>query len=1004
MNQIKIHNRIDELLEKLPDKIKKKEVFDLILANNDARHYFFTKADERWLNWLWDNGFLDVIKEKAEDQTRLFYRTPELDYLIRVSSKEPKRVVDIMLQVQISKNNFNPEVVDRFLWICQDLPAGQLARIVPKIRDEGWVRLMGVFNRWGFEYEKMLKTLSDAKDYSNLLTLAEVILAVKNKEEMNQKSGFGTDNPFYFNNLKETKIFEYIASVNKTNEDHALKVAIDIMKSILLLGEKEEDRDKVFNIREMFYLFDVDFFEVEIDKGSHISYRDNIENLAAVIKVLSQRLIGDECGKSDAVHELYNKHFKELPDSQSMWRLKLFVLSLCPEDFKDELKQAFFRLFEVKKYHDLISGTEYLKALRIGFPVLSKADKDDYVIRVINYFLKRDQEKESEKENWHIRYGSRILSMIIGQLTEEEQRVAKGAGFKLEPGYEPQPSIGKVTSGVITSRGPVTKEELGKIPVADIAKKLRNEWSPKELSKQNKGNDFLNPLNAEGLGELLRANIPERPQNFVENADLFFERDVLDEHYTYSFLRGVQEFMHNSKDDAGKIDYKNLIALLLAIKESGEEKPFDTENRERETFDVWLANWISVHSVMVDVLQEILRGEKGKILVDFSKYRKDLFSVISYLLAYPDPKPEDEKIETAKAKVKSSGSNDYLVSDPFSIAINSVRGRAFEAFVLFVYQDDEEKTRISPDTKKLYEAVLKSETTRAIMFMFGHYLPSFYFRDKDWIKRLLPQIFPTEQEKTHLYTAAWEGYVTANLYEEIFFDSEMQKLYERGILTDIEYPEQKPFKDPDEGMAVHIALAFLHFQGFGFKHDLFKKFWGTPNIERHKEFISFIGRHCISRDNAKAWAEENKVDIGRLRAFWDWALENCKEKKIFAEFGFWMKAEGSVFEIPWLAEHIRKTLEKSGGAIEWDYGMVESLPVLAVEGPVEAVAILGLYFKAKADLEAIDRGWLYVDDKLVEIFKILYENPATKDMTYKLIDELLPLGNGHFWRLKEVLS
>lgn len=137
-------------MDKQAIKFNPEKIRDLIGLNFDARQYFFTKANENWLDWLWNNGLLDVIKQKAEDPTRYGYRTPELNYLVRMAEKKPKEVADIMLSVVISKDNFNPEVIDQFLRICSSLPAEQLARIVPKIRDEGWVQLMSIFNQWGF--------------------------------------------------------------------------------------------------------------------------------------------------------------------------------------------------------------------------------------------------------------------------------------------------------------------------------------------------------------------------------------------------------------------------------------------------------------------------------------------------------------------------------------------------------------------------------------------------------------------------------------------------------------------------------------------------------------------------------------------------------------------------------------------------------------------------------------------------------------------------------------
>jgi hypothetical protein len=79
----------------------------------------------------------------------------------------PGKVVDIMLEVPISIKTFNPEVVERFSWICSSLPVEQLTRIVSKIRDERWIPLMDTFNYSGSEFENMFKHLADASDYNS---------------------------------------------------------------------------------------------------------------------------------------------------------------------------------------------------------------------------------------------------------------------------------------------------------------------------------------------------------------------------------------------------------------------------------------------------------------------------------------------------------------------------------------------------------------------------------------------------------------------------------------------------------------------------------------------------------------------------------------------------------------------------------------------------------------------------------------------------------------------
>ena len=768
LQQLYIHAIIDISVRK--KRRAKGVVVDLRLLlkiNPDARQFFFTRADERWLSWLWENSFLDIIKKKAKDLTGYSYSTPELNYLERVTSKKPKKIADIILAVSISSDNFNPEVVDRFSRICSNLPAEQLKRLVAKIHDEKWIPLMGSFNRRGFEYERMFKTLTSASDYDSVLVLAEAILAIRTKEGMKKDSNsYVNENPFYFSDLEYIKVFEYLVAVDESHKEGALNIAIQTLCNIVLIGKSKDE--KVFKVSETFHLFDVDFFELKLGDKKHISYRDDVHSLAAAAKILTVSLIGEKRNGTEYVRSVYKKYFTSLPDSNSLWRFRLFVLSLCPIAFKEELKQAFFRLFGTDYYYELISGTEYKKALQKGFTALEKDDKREYVRNVFSYFSKTVEDKK-EKE-WLAQYGWQILSSICGYLTEEEQeKCEKTFGKKCDPNYKHEPAIGKMRGGTVQPRGPITFEEFSKLTIADIVKKLCDEWKPERLQAQNTADDFLNPLNAEGVGALLKEDLVRRLQDYITNAHLFFERDVLDSHYTYAFFRGIEEIFRGKKTNVA-INWDGLINLCLAIKDSGKNKSFDNEIRERDTYGGWLAGWVGVHSVMADVLLQILTENNNKTPIKFEDSRDDLFVILHYLLFHADPDPKDEKIESAKIKMKSPESEEYQIGDPHTTAINSVRGRAFQALTSFIYLDGkkyakEDTVKISDDVKKLYEDVLKKENTQAIMFMFGYHLPSYYYRDKNWILGLLPHIFPIDQDKKDLYFASWEGNLSINLNE-----------------------------------------------------------------------------------------------------------------------------------------------------------------------------------------------------------------------------------------------
>jgi hypothetical protein len=297
---------------------------------------------------------------------------------------------------------------------------------------------------------------------------------------------------------------------------------------------------------------------------------------------------------------------------------------------------------------------------------------------------------------------------------------------------------------------------------------------------------------------------------------------------------------------------------------------------------------------------------------------------------------------------------------------------------------------------------LDAEKTQAVMFLFGHYLAFFYYRDRNWISGIVPQIFPDDPTKNDLYLAAWEGYLAGNLYQELF--ETLNDYYKRATISNpAKYTPRQYSKDLDEGLAAHLALAFSHFSNFDFSSDLFRLFWKTKNAKRFREFISFIGRSCISRENAEDWIKATKIDIKKLKQFWDWTLENCDDPEALAGFAFWIDAKANVFDPVWLAKRVCLTLEKTGGNLEWDHGMMQSLHIMAKSSPNDTIRILKLYLLGAKGLTSRS-PWLYVGDELMNIFKTLYDNPDAKEATYRLIDELLPIGSGQFWKLKDVIA
>jgi hypothetical protein len=589
--------------------------------------------------------------------------------------------------------------------------------------------------------------------------------------------------------------------------------------------------------------------------------------------------------------------------------------------------------------------------------------------------------------------GWKILSSTATGLSEAQRARAREAFEKpLDGSFTAGPAFERARGGWVNPKAPVTPDALATLPIREIVSKLKDDWSPARLRQEDTIEDFLHPLNAEGMGTLLKADLQKRPHQYLCDSELFFDRDVLHPHYTYAFFGGVIEAVRARRHPADA-DWGALVRLMHTIIRSGRIHAFDRTLDGRESGHSWLAGWDAVYRALGDLTEEMLKSDDDQPVVDITQYRDELLEVISELLAYPDPEPEPEGKST---------------SDPFTNAINSIRGAGIQALMWFMHWEGSglpasETSRIAADVKAIYERTLSAENTQSMMFLFGHYLVPVYSRDRDWGATLFPRVFPADPEEHDLYLAAWEGYLTREPFGELLFH--LVDYYQRALKIDpSRYTKRNYHTELDEGIATHLALAFIYAPEAHLHSDLLKLFWEIKNFERHENFVEFIGRHCVLRTEGESWTKTSSVGVKRLQDFWDWALEHCESVGVLAAFGYWMRADAGLFEREWLAKQIERTLEKTKGIIEWEHGMMESLGVLAPIAPVPVLGSIRMHLLTGRVDDPRDRRWVYVDDELIVIFRTLFRVPATKEPTRKLVNDLLPLGNGQFWRLKGALS
>lgn len=969
MNQIKLHKEIDEIVAAGSDAADTDAVEALINENFDARDYFFEKIDASWIDWLCTNDFFEKLYEPAEDPTRYSYRMPEINYLEKVVNKEPDKVTKLMLGVD-PKENFNPEVVDRFTRIAEKLEGENLKKMVEKIHDENWVKLMENFGESGYVYKDILEKLIAEEGCDTSLALADTVLTVRENRDSSRS------NLFVLDHISQIDLFTHLRELAEEKTEEVFNFAINKLAEVI--GDQQsEENNSLFEIEEAYYFLYSDFFMLDTGSLNKASSKADIENFMKLVISATRQAIEGNCDNADKVKDKYQK-IEDLKDSRTGWRLQLFALSLCPEVFADKLEQKFNRLFKVMdesgRYYDLLAGAEYRKALRKTFNSLDEEFKRRYVENIFSYFAVDDFEGSDKDKRIREKQALKILHVLRPYLDssdkdyESKSEDVFGYSYKDEEIPEPKPSVVSGEAKTVRDRSPVNFAEH---EISDIPELLKKELSPGKLNEEYASDTYDNPRNAEGVGNALRGDVKKRVDEYLKHAKDFFDPQKITSHYTYSFLQGIENHLRDDNEITEE-SWKQLFQLLKNI----ENANLPEENTEENSY---LMGWQAVRTTSARIVKYSLSKDivSDGLLTD---YRKRILNVISSLLKSSDPQPKHEASEHG---------------DLFNIAINSTRGVAYQSFIQFVYKDGDE---LEGDIETVFANLVSENESKAVWFVIGHYLPTIYFRAKSFTVEQLSEIFNTG-DINHFY-AAWSGYLSASVYQGLF-----EKMLPYYLFTlrkkGSDFPERKiQWNSLDEALGKHMSLAYTHFDEINTKHELIQTLFNESDAKKQNKFLMNIGRSVISGDLIPV--DDSLQE--KLMSLWGFVLEKeSLEAEAYSGFGFWVSEEGGVFELSKLITNVAKTLEKSDGVLDYTRNLKSRLKEFAQEDPDSTLTILEEML-LKGVLEHKADMLLRVDGDLVEAFDILHS--ANKKRTEELISDLWkhPNGGRRFWGLEKIIE
>jgi len=515
---------------------------------------------------------------------------------------------------------------------------------------------------------------------------------------------------------------------------------------------------------------------------------------------------------------------------------------------------------------------------------------------------------------------------------------------------------------------PKTADDLAQLGPEAVLAFLRD-WQP-----------IPGPMEAtpEGLGRVLQEVIAKDPGPYAKRSMEFRGTDPTFVRFLFNGLEAAQK-EHRAFDWQPVLD---LAGWVVA-------QPREIPGRHKTLMEAD-PDWSWTRGAIATLLEAGTSDQTQGIPI---AQRQTVWGVLGPLTNDPEP--------TMEYEAKYGGSN----MEPSTLAINTVRGKAFNALIdygLWVRRDlDKQEPKpamtldVMPEVREVLDEhlVLDREPTLTIRSVYGRYFPFLFLLDPAWAAGAVGRVFPAEPEPSEYWLAAWESYVTfCTAYKDLL--PILRAEYARAIRLKRVGEEPKGRRAWREFVAHHL-VAFYWMGAIEIDDPLLVDFFDRSPDDVRADALGYIGRSL----------EQNKAVpqniLGRLRGLWLWRLglaQQAPDKAPFrqelAQYGWWFCS--GKFEDKWNLEQLLAVLDTTG-IVEPDFKVAETLEALAGKFPLLCVQCVARI--AQADT----KGWttLASRDQIIAVLKVALasDNLDAKSAADRLIQYLVARGNFEYRKL-----
>lgn len=506
-----------------------------------------------------------------------------------------------------------------------------------------------------------------------------------------------------------------------------------------------------------------------------------------------------------------------------------------------------------------------------------------------------DEQVNDFVERWKLRQYAPVEKFLYG--------VEKINFDDLRKKHQPEehPEFVMYSQSWVGPTSPLDATQLNQMSVREVVRFL-SEW---EAPKSH------HAPSPEGLGRFLADDVRARATEYADISDSINPQAIRPVYLCYLF----SGFERSLKDGA-QLNWPKVLAFAKRILVDNLLEP-------DKTADGFETGWPGVRKEIASLLSEALQQPDT---VPFD--RRDLvWELIERLMQEPEP--------TLDFEVQYGGSNMSAVD----MSINTGRGEATHALFRYMLwadkclnaglEENQQFHAIPEEVIPVLNRILdpQQEPTVTVRAVVAWYLQYLAYLDLNWTKQHLDLIIPTDSEKQHLTSAAFEGYFSFNQANGYLFKN-LRGFFERAFDWATQDDEASRFHTPHENCVDHLLTYYWWGLDALDENSLIRRVFETAPAKLRAHAVESAGR---SLERMPPVTDDLRAMLMRLQQLLDWRLKSIAEKEPpqeevveeLREFGWWFTY--AQMDKPWLLDKLYQVILLTNGNIEWAHEVLNRL-------------------------------------------------------------------------------